>query len=79
LIFKVLKAVLRRRTVFATPHSLLRELRMVVGAGADDYKLDGWICEEGVCGAVVFCFWVVDCAVLSGFDVCFVGWCFGTL
>jgi hypothetical protein len=68
-----------RRTVFATPHGFLCEFCMVVGAGADDYKLDVWVCEEVVCGAVVFCFWVVDGAVLSGFDVCFVGGCFGSL
>jgi hypothetical protein len=65
--------------MFAIPHGFLCEFRMVVGAGTDDDKLDVWICEEVVCGAVVFCFWVVDCAVFSGFDACLVGWCFGSL
>ena len=66
-------------TVFATPHSLLRELCMVVGARADDYQLNLGVRKKVVCGAVVFRIWKIDSAVLASFDAFLVGRCFSAL
>lgn len=65
--------------MFATPHSFLRELRMVVGARADNHKLDLRVCEEFVCSAVVFRMRVTDGAVLASFDTLLVSRCFSAL
>ena len=65
--------------MFATPHGLLRELRMVVGARADDHKLGLRVCKEFICSAVVFRIWIVHSAVLSGFNSFLLSRCFGAL
>lgn len=65
-------------TVFATPHGLFCELRMVATC-ADNDKFNIRIREELICSAVVFHIRIVDSAVLSGFDVGFVGRRFSTL
>ena len=65
--------------MFATPHSLLREFRVVVGARADDDKLDLRVREEIICSAVVFRVRIIDSAVLAGFNTLLIGRCFGAL
>jgi hypothetical protein len=65
--------------MFATPHSFLRELGMVVGARADDHKLDLRICEELICSAVVFCVRIIDSTVLASLDAFLISRRFGTL
>ena len=65
--------------MLATSHSFLRELGMVVRAGADDHELDVCVCEEVVGCAVMLCFGVVDGAVLAGLDATLVSGCFCAL
>jgi hypothetical protein len=65
--------------MFATPHSLLRELRVVVRARADDHKLDLGVCEELICSTVVFRIWKIDSTVLANLDTLLISRCFGAL
>ena len=66
-------------TMFATPHGFLRELCMVIGARADDDKLDVRVREEIVGGTIVFRIRVVNGAVLALLDALLVSRCFSAL
>jgi len=65
--------------MLATSHGSFCKLGMVVGAGADDHKLDVCVCKEVVGCAVVLCFGIVDGAVLAGLDAGLISGCFCAL
>ena len=65
--------------MFAVPHGLLRELRMVVGARADDHKLGLRVRKEFICSAVMFRIGIIHSAVLASLNTFLLSRRFGAL
>lgn len=65
--------------MLATPHGLLRELRMVIRARTDDHKLNLRVREEIICSAVVLRTGIIDSAVLASLNALLISRSFGAL